>query len=106
MKTENVELQFTDDGIEELAEISSQINSTIENIGARRLHTILEKVDRKSTRLNSSHGYTSYAVLCLKKKTEYLAGSGNKRNNRIMPIFVVYKEVSRGDKKVVENNNG
>jgi ATP-dependent HslUV protease ATP-binding subunit HslU len=44
MKTENVELQFTDDGIEELAEISSQINSTIENIGARRLHTILEKV--------------------------------------------------------------
>ena len=44
MKTENVELQFTDDGIEEIAEISSQINSTIENIGARRLHTILEKV--------------------------------------------------------------
>jgi len=44
MKTENVELQFTDDGIEELAEISSKINSTIENIGARRLHTILEKV--------------------------------------------------------------
>ncbi|MDC0412797.1 ATP-dependent protease ATPase subunit HslU [Pelagibacteraceae bacterium] len=44
MKTENIELQFTDDGIEELAEISSQINSTIENIGARRLHTILEKV--------------------------------------------------------------
>ena len=44
MKTENLELQFTDDGIEELAEISSQINSTIENIGARRLHTILEKV--------------------------------------------------------------
>ena len=44
MKTENVELQFTNDGIEELAEISSQINSTIENIGARRLHTILEKV--------------------------------------------------------------
>jgi len=44
METENVELQFTDDGIEELAEISSQINSTIENIGARRLHTILEKV--------------------------------------------------------------
>ena len=44
MKTEKVELIFTDDGIEEIAEISTQINSTIENIGARRLHTILEKV--------------------------------------------------------------
>jgi ATP-dependent HslUV protease ATP-binding subunit HslU len=44
MKTEKVELIFTDDGIEEIAEISTQINSTIENIGARRLHTILEKI--------------------------------------------------------------
>ena len=44
MKTENVELQFTDDGIESLADISTHINSTIENIGARRLHTIIEKV--------------------------------------------------------------
>ena len=44
MQTEEVELIFTDDGIEEIAEISTQINSTIENIGARRLHTILEKV--------------------------------------------------------------
>ena len=44
MKTEEVELIFTDDGIEEIAEISTQINSTIENIGARRLHTILEKI--------------------------------------------------------------
>ena len=44
MKTENVELQFTDDGIETLADISTHINSTIENIGARRLHTIMEKV--------------------------------------------------------------
>ena len=44
MKTEEVELVFTDDGIEEIADISTKINSTIENIGARRLHTILEKV--------------------------------------------------------------
>lgn len=44
MKTENVDLQFTDDGIESIADISTHINSTIENIGARRLHTILEKV--------------------------------------------------------------
>src|SRR5205809_1783534 len=30
---------------------------------------VVEKIDRKSTRLNSSHGYISYAVFCLKKKT-------------------------------------
>src|SRR2546429_1072813 len=30
------------------------------------------KIDRKSTRLNSSHGYISYAVFCLKKKKRYL----------------------------------
>src|SRR5687768_17669306 len=31
-------------------------------------HGVLKKLDRKSTRLNSSHGYISYAVFCLKKK--------------------------------------
>src|SRR2546429_7202502 len=33
-----------------------------------RLHDGVAETDRKSTRLNSSHGYTSYAVFCLKKK--------------------------------------
>ena len=42
--TEKVTLEFTDDAIEAIAEISTHINSTIENIGARRLHTILEKI--------------------------------------------------------------
>ena len=42
--TENVTLEFTDDAIDAIAEISTHINSTIENIGARRLHTILEKI--------------------------------------------------------------
>ena len=44
LKTENVELEFKDDGIEMLAKISTEVNSSIENIGARRLHTIIEKV--------------------------------------------------------------
>src|SRR2546422_7026195 len=35
---------------------------------ARRARPIVSKSDRKSTRLNSSHGYISYAVFCLKKK--------------------------------------
>ena len=44
LKTENVELEFSDDGIDMLAKLSTEINSTVENIGARRLHTIIEKV--------------------------------------------------------------
>lgn len=44
LATEGVELSFSDDGIEEVARIADKVNSTAENIGARRLHTILEKV--------------------------------------------------------------
>ncbi|MCG8503721.1 MAG: ATP-dependent protease ATPase subunit HslU [Sphingomonadales bacterium] len=44
MATEEVSLDFTDDGIAEVARISADFNSRIENIGARRLHTVLEKV--------------------------------------------------------------
>jgi len=44
LQTENVELEFTDDGIEMLAKLSAEINASVENIGARRLHTIIEKV--------------------------------------------------------------
>ena len=44
LKTENVDLHFTDDGIDTIANIANEVNSTVENIGARRLHTIIEKV--------------------------------------------------------------
>ena len=44
LKTENVNLIFTDDGINKLANISAEVNASVENIGARRLHTIIEKV--------------------------------------------------------------
>ncbi len=44
MGTEDVHLEFTDDGIESLATIAAEINSTIENIGARRLQTVMERV--------------------------------------------------------------
>ncbi len=44
LKTENVDLEFTNDGIDTLAKISAEVNSSVENIGARRLHTIIEKV--------------------------------------------------------------
>lgn len=44
MGTEDVTLNFTEDGIDEIARISANFNETVENIGARRLHTVLEKV--------------------------------------------------------------
>ena len=44
MNTEDIELVFQDDGIAEIAEIATEVNDSTENIGARRLHTILEKL--------------------------------------------------------------
>lgn len=44
MATEGFKLDFSDDAIEELARLASEVNSSVENIGARRLHTLLEKL--------------------------------------------------------------
>ena len=44
LSTENVDLEFTDDGINTIANIATEVNSSVENIGARRLHTIIERV--------------------------------------------------------------
>jgi ATP-dependent HslUV protease ATP-binding subunit HslU len=44
MATENVAITFTDDAVKELAAIATRVNSEVENIGARRLHTIMEKL--------------------------------------------------------------
>jgi ATP-dependent HslUV protease ATP-binding subunit HslU len=44
MKTEGVALSFSDDAIDRLAEIAAQVNERQENIGARRLHTVLERL--------------------------------------------------------------
>jgi ATP-dependent HslUV protease ATP-binding subunit HslU len=44
LKTENIDLEFTDDAIIRLAELAEEVNESTENIGARRLHTILEKI--------------------------------------------------------------
>jgi ATP-dependent HslUV protease ATP-binding subunit HslU len=44
LRTEGVNLDFTSDGIEAIADIAFEVNRTAQNIGARRLHTILEKV--------------------------------------------------------------
>lgn len=66
LATEDVDLTFADDSIEELAEIATSVNEKTENIGARRLHTVLEKLledisfeapERKNGRLVIDRGY-------------------------------------------------
>lgn len=44
MATEDVTLEFTEDGIKEIAKISADVNASVENIGARRLHTVMERL--------------------------------------------------------------
>ena len=44
LATEGVTIEFADDGIRRMAEIACQVNEKTENIGARRLHTVMEKL--------------------------------------------------------------
>ena len=59
MKTEDVTLDFTQDGIAAIADIAAQVNASVENIGARRLHTVMERVlDEISFAATDSAGTT------------------------------------------------
>jgi ATP-dependent HslUV protease ATP-binding subunit HslU len=44
MQTEGVHLHFTDDAIAEIADVAARVNDRMENIGARRLHTVMERL--------------------------------------------------------------
>ena len=59
MATEGVTLAFTDDAIDALADITVEVNSTVENIGARRLQTVMERVlDEISFEASDKNGQT------------------------------------------------
>ncbi|MCF0261333.1 MAG: ATP-dependent protease ATPase subunit HslU [Sphaerochaetaceae bacterium] len=59
LKTEGVELNFTDDAVKRISEIAYEVNSTTENIGARRLYTIMETLlDELSFSANELKGQT------------------------------------------------
>ena len=79
MKTEDLEISFTEDGIDALATLSVDINTSIENIGARRLHTILERVleeisfsasDRKGQAVKVDADYVKMNTSELSKDTD------------------------------------
>jgi len=44
LETEGIKVEFSDDAIKEIAKLAAEVNQTTDNIGARRLHTILEKL--------------------------------------------------------------
>src|SRR2546422_3819669 len=54
----------------------------------------LQHIDRKSTRLNSSHGYISYAVFCLKKKKDKRTRRSTPKTNRATPRATVIQHTA------------
>jgi|TARA_Y100001970_G_scaffold234120_1_gene292267 ATP-dependent HslUV protease ATP-binding subunit HslU len=79
LKTENVDLEFTEDGIDTIANIAYDVNSKIENIGARRLHTIIERVldeisftatDRAGEKISINSDYVNKNLGELAKDTD------------------------------------
>jgi len=62
LKTEEVELEFTDDAIDELASLAAEINTSVENIGARRLHTVMERLLEEISFNASDRGGTSVTI--------------------------------------------
>lgn len=62
MQTENVTLEFTKDGIDKIAQMSHDVNKNVENIGARRLHTIMEKLLEEVSYTASDQPGTSVTI--------------------------------------------
>ena len=79
LATEQVTLDFAEDGIDALADTAADVNAAVENIGARRLHTVLEKVleeisfaatDKAGTTLTIDRGYVASKVGELAKNAD------------------------------------
>lgn len=62
LKVDNIDLQFNDDALQEIAKIAEQENETSENIGARRLHTIMERI-LQDLSFNASGDYPETKVV-------------------------------------------
>jgi ATP-dependent HslUV protease ATP-binding subunit HslU len=77
LNTENVTLSFTDDAVDALSDLAADINERIENIGARRLHTVLERLledisftatDRSGEAISVDAAYVNEKVAPLAQK--------------------------------------
>ena len=79
MATEGVALQFTEDAIDAIADVAVAVNSSVENIGARRLQTVMERVldeisfgatDRSGDTIRIDAGYVQDHIGDLAKNTD------------------------------------
>jgi ATP-dependent HslUV protease ATP-binding subunit HslU len=79
LKTEGVEISFTDDGIAAIARTAAEVNASLENIGARRLSTVMEKLledisfdaeDRKGTTLTVDADYVDQQLASVARNTD------------------------------------
>jgi len=79
LRTEEVDLQFTDSGVRRLAEVAFHVNENTENIGARRLHTVLERLletvsfeasDKSGSRVQIDAAYVDEHVAELAKNED------------------------------------
>ena len=79
LATEEVTLEFAEDAIDELATLAAEINTNVENIGARRLHTVMERLledisfnasDRPGTAITIEAGYVREQVSALAKNAD------------------------------------
>jgi ATP-dependent HslUV protease ATP-binding subunit HslU len=79
LKTENVDLEFTPDGVDAIADVAVEVNSKLENIGARRLQTVIERVldeisfsapDRSGEHVRVDGEYVRSRVADLAKNTD------------------------------------
>jgi ATP-dependent HslUV protease ATP-binding subunit HslU len=76
LATEDVDVEFTDSGVRRLAEVAYQVNENTENIGARRLHTVMERLletisfeasDKSGTHIQVNAGYVDEHLAELSK---------------------------------------
>ncbi len=73
LKVENIELKFSSDGVKEIAHLAHKVNNEIENIGARRLHTMLERI-LEEVSFNASDMKSGSVVKVDKKYVEKYVG--------------------------------
>jgi ATP-dependent HslUV protease ATP-binding subunit HslU len=79
LKTEGVDVTFTDEGIRALARVAAEVNSQVENIGARRLQTVMEKLletvsfeaeDRQGETVNVDAAYVDQQLAAIARNTD------------------------------------
>jgi ATP-dependent HslUV protease ATP-binding subunit HslU len=96
LETEGLKLEFTPDALEEMARFAFQVNESTENIGARRLHTILEKVldeiSFAAPDLVKGNGAADDAKVPKLVEREVEAKSGEKTIEKVLVVDRAYVE--------------